>query len=198
MPETALSLIVFLFPLAYSPGPGNMVFAAIGARFGLHATVPALTGYHAATWLVTMAIGLGFAAVIERFPAALDILRPIGAAFVLWLAWQFFRAGATDTDIEARPAGFLAGSVLLLLNPKAYLIIVLMFTQFLPVEETSQMVSILFISTIFTVNNLIAFTAWAAVGDRLAGRFRDEEQSRWMNRVFGAVLAAVAVWMLLA
>ena len=33
--QTALALVVFLFPLAFSPGPGNMFFAANGARFGL-------------------------------------------------------------------------------------------------------------------------------------------------------------------
>lgn len=198
MTETTLSLIVFLFPLAYSPGPGNMVFAAIGARFGLRAALPALAGYHLATWLVTVAIGIGFAAAVTRFPAAFDILQPLGAAFVLWLAWKLFHAGATDTVVNARPAGFLAGSLLLLLNPKAYLIIMLMFTQFLPPENGFRLASVLFISTIFTVNNLIAFMAWAAVGDRLARRFRDAGQARAMNRVFGTVLALVAVWMFLS
>ena len=48
-----------LLPLAYSPGPGNMFFAANGARFGFAATVPSNIGYHIATWLVTVAIGLG-------------------------------------------------------------------------------------------------------------------------------------------
>ncbi len=29
MTDTILALLIFLFPLAYSPGPGNMLFAAL-------------------------------------------------------------------------------------------------------------------------------------------------------------------------
>ena len=58
MIEITIALIIFLFPLAYSPGPGNMFFAANGARFGFAATVPSNIGYHIATWLVTVVIGL--------------------------------------------------------------------------------------------------------------------------------------------
>jgi len=36
-----LALILFLFPLAFSPGPGNMFFAANGARFGFLNTLSA-------------------------------------------------------------------------------------------------------------------------------------------------------------
>ena len=61
MIETILALVVFLFPLAYSPGPGNMFFAAIGARFGTRASFEASAGYHVATWIVTFAVGYGFA-----------------------------------------------------------------------------------------------------------------------------------------
>ncbi|MEZ5986725.1 MAG: LysE family translocator [Hyphomonas sp.] len=126
-----LALLVFLFPLAYSPGPGNMFFAANGARFGVRATLPASAGYHLATWIVTAAIGFGFAATLERFPQLFVAIKWAGSAYVLYLAWKLFRAGAIENMGEARPAGFMDGVVLLVLNPKAYVIIALMFTQFL-------------------------------------------------------------------
>ena len=53
MTEPVLALLIFLFPLAYSPGPGNTLFAANGAVFGFRATLPASAGYHLATWAVT-------------------------------------------------------------------------------------------------------------------------------------------------
>ena len=52
MMETVFILVLFLLPLAFSPGPGNMFFAANGARFGFAATIPSNTGYHVATWIV--------------------------------------------------------------------------------------------------------------------------------------------------
>lgn len=55
-----LTLLIFLFPLAFSPGPGNMFFAASGARFGFKKTLAANIGYHLATIIITLLIGFGF------------------------------------------------------------------------------------------------------------------------------------------
>ncbi|OED50376.1 hypothetical protein AB838_02405 [Rhodobacteraceae bacterium (ex Bugula neritina AB1)] len=74
MLQTTAALIMFLFPLAYSPGPGNLVFAASAARFGFAATVPANAGYHLATWIVTAAIGLGFVSALDQAMATLDLV----------------------------------------------------------------------------------------------------------------------------
>jgi threonine/homoserine/homoserine lactone efflux protein len=197
MLELTIALVLFLFPLAYSPGPGNSFFAANGARFGLGATMPAMAGYHVATILVTIAIGLGFATAIDEFPSLFVVVQWAGSAYVLYLAWKFIRAGMIGDVGEARPAGFMEGALLLVLNPKAYMIIVLMFTQFLGSTTAGYTTTVLWISLVFTINNLIAFTAWALIGDQILARFRDAATSRKMNLVFGIVLAAVAVWMML-
>jgi threonine/homoserine/homoserine lactone efflux protein len=197
MLELTIALILFLFPLAYSPGPGNLFFAANGARFGLGATMPAMAGYHVATMLVTVAIGLGFAVAIEEFPWFFDIVKWGGSAYVLYLAWKFFRTGMTGETGDARAAGFMEGGLPLVLNPKAYMIIVLMFTQFLGLATAGYTTTVLWISLVFTINNLIAFMAWALIGDRILARFRDAASSRKLNLAFGVVLAAVAVWMML-
>ena len=196
MTQTILPLILFLFPLAYSPGPGNMFFAANGARFGVASTVPALAGYHIATVIVTCLIGLGFGWIATEFPLALKALKYLGGAYVLYLAWGLLRAGMLKNGVEPRRANFTDGVILLVLNPKAYVIIMLMFTQFTG-DETS-LAMILLIAMIFTLNNLLAFSIWAFVGDRLAAVFRNESDAKRLNLLFGSILAAVAIWMLLS
>lgn len=191
-----LRLILFLFPLAYSPGPGNMFFAALGARFGLRASAPASLGYHLATWIVTAAIGLGMGTALEGSPRASLAVRLAGVAYVLWLAWRIASAGALDHEAQARRAGVVDGAVLLLLNPKAYVIIALMFAQFLSPQAGPR--DVLWITSVFTLNNLVAFTLWTVAGDRIAARFRKPAQARVLNRALGAVLAGVAIWMALA
>ncbi len=197
MLEMTLALLLFVIPLAYSPGPGNMFFAAIGGRFGLRASLPATSGYHLATLAVTAAVGLGFAGLSRLSPILFDIVRYGGAAYVFWLAWTFLRAGAATDTAVARQATALDGAVLLLLNPKAYLIIALMFTQFLPVNGAADPALVLWITAVFTLNNLMAFTVWTLAGDILMRRVRSTSGARPMNLAFGAMLAAVALWMLL-
>lgn len=195
MTELIVALVVFLFPLAYSPGPGNGFFAVIGARFGLAATLPATTGYHLATLIVTVAIGLGVLRVADRFPAVFSVVQYAGAAYVLWLAWRLWRAGADGGNGWTGRATFRDGAVLLLLNPKAYLIISLMFSQFLPPDEADPLLLVLLISTVFTLNNLVAFTVWSALGDGLGRLFRDEASARRLNAALALTLGGVALWM---
>lgn len=197
MAETTAALLLFLLPLAYSPGPGNLVFAAAGARFGMRATLPASLGYHLATLIVTVAIGAGLAEAIARAEALMHALGWAGTLYLVWLAAGFWRAGALgDTAAEARPLGVAGGAALLLLNPKAYAIILLMFATFLPASEGGGFALVLWISVVFTLNNLVAFTLWTGLGERLAARFREEGEARLLNRAFALLLLGVALWLM--
>ncbi|KQI70000.1 lysine transporter LysE [Loktanella sp. 3ANDIMAR09] len=198
MTQLTIALILFLAPLAYSPGPGNMFFAANGARFGFRATVPANLGYHAATLVVTIGIGLGFDWISREAPMFLAIIRFAGAAYVLYLAWMLARAGVMSGNDEAKPASVMDGAILLLLNPKAYLIIALMFTQFAGAADMHRTASVIWIAAVFTVNNAVAFSIYAALGDGMTARWRSPDTARFLNLSFAAILAGVAIWMLLA
>lgn len=186
-----LALLLFLFPLAYSPGPGNLLFAANGARFGLRATLPASAGYHLATLIVAALVGLGIGGLAGAEPRLALLLRLGGAAYVLWLAWGLWRSGGLRGAQSARVMGFAGGAWLLLINPKAWVIIALMFSQFQP----SGPMAALSIAAVFTLNNLLAFTVWTLLGDGLARQFRDPAQAGRMNRALALLLACVALWM---
>jgi threonine/homoserine/homoserine lactone efflux protein len=198
MTGTILALLIFLVPLAYSPGPGNVLFAANGALFGFRATLPASAGYHLATWVVTAGIGLGFLGALEKWPMLVPVLKTAGALYVLWLATKLWRAGRAEMVETARPMSFLDGVILLVLNPKAYVIIALMFSTFLSASEFSVLTSVLVLTTVFTLNNLLAFSTWTLIGDSFARAFRRKTSAAWLNRGFAAVLIGVAAWMLMA
>ncbi len=194
MTETLAALLIFLFPLAYSPGPGNMVFAAMGARHGVRSTWRAGLGYHAATWLVTLAIGLGFDAALAESPAIARAVQIVGALYVLWLAHGLWRAGTMAPSSRAAPVmGFGGGVVLLVFNPKAYMIIALMVTQFAQAPGLGAVG----LATVFTLNNALAFTLWAAIGATLTKVWARPGTAARLNKGLALMLAAVAIWMAL-
>ncbi|MCG7494276.1 LysE family translocator [Thalassobius sp. Cn5-15] len=197
MTQTTIALVLFLFPLAYSPGPGNLVFAANGAKFGFRATMPANLGYHVATWCVTAAIGLGFIATLNESPIFFKALQAIGACYIFWIASKILRASTFTTADAVKPLRFQDGAVLLLLNPKGYVIMALMFTQFLETDQTDDVFAVLLITTIFTANNAIAFIVWTLIGDRIAQLFHAPQHKQIINTVFAILLGAVAIWMVL-
>ncbi|WP_343239768.1 LysE family translocator [Streptomyces sp. SID9913] len=200
--DTLVALLIFLFPLAYSPGPGNAFFAAIGASKGLNAAVPALAGYHIATLGVTAVIGIGMGATILEHRLFANVLSAVGSLYVLWLAVTFVRAArATEGSTADAPSaggqriGFWAGAIVLLLNPKAYYIIAVLFAQFLRPPANDDIATVLVITIVFTLNNLVAFIVWALGGRALTALFRSERSKRWMDCLFAATLIGVAVWM---
>ncbi len=202
--DTLVTLLVFLFPLAYSPGPGNTFFAAIGAARGPRAAVPALVGYHVATFLVTLLIGLGLGATLLEHPVLTTALSAAGSVYVLWLAFGFLKTArdTADRDTPATPdgrpgIGFRAGALVLLLNPKAYSIIAAMFTQALHPPENGDAPAILLVTLVFTVNNLVAFLVWTFGGRTLTTLFRSPRSRRWIDRLFAGTLVGVAIWMAL-
>ncbi len=198
------ALLVFLFPLAYSPGPGNTFFAAIGAARGPRAAVPALVGYHVATFLVTLLIGLGLGATLLEHPVLPTVLSAAGSVYVLWLAFGFLKTARDNTDPGTHPTsdgkpgiGFRAGAVVLLLNPKAYSIIAVMFGQALYPPENDGALPILLVTLVFTANNLVAFLVWTFGGRTLTALFRSPRSRRLIDRLFAGTLVGVAIWMAL-
>jgi threonine/homoserine/homoserine lactone efflux protein len=195
--QNILALILFLAPLAYSPGPGNAFFAVNGALHGAAKTLPALAGYHVATFIVTAAIGAGLSLTVLQEPRIAWAFTILSALYMVWLAWQcfmaFFKARAGQAPVAAKPPPtFGAGVMLLLLNPKAYAIIVLMFGAFMDARSTSA--TVLAITAIFTLNNFIAFAVWAAAGQALAVPL----SGRAASLVYATAFLAVAIWLLAA
>jgi threonine/homoserine/homoserine lactone efflux protein len=102
-----VALMAFLFPLAYSPGPGNMFFAALGARFGTVVTLPANAGYHIATLVVTGLLGLGLVSAVHPGTAFFVGLKLAGSVYVMWLAWKMATSRQPPTTgMQSGKAGF--------------------------------------------------------------------------------------------
>lgn len=194
--QSFLALLLFLLPLAYSPGPGNAFFALSGARHGLKRTTPALIGYHAATVVVTACLGSGLSLAILTSPSVSLGLSIASAGYMLWLAYGCFLAltqlqpaNSSSGTMNEAPS-FWAGALVLLLNPKAYSIIFLMFSTFLRPSDGVE--TVFWITLIFTLNNCLAFVAWAIAGQLL---------STWLNGrialyAYGFAFLGVALWIL--
>jgi threonine/homoserine/homoserine lactone efflux protein len=189
-----LPLLLFLLPLAYSPGPGNSFFALSGAQHGLVRTMPALLGYHVATLFVTWSIGSGLSFTLLTSPVMAAILSALSAGYMFWLAWTCVRAVPSlgheklQNDQVIHPPSFWSGAIVLLLNPKAYSIIFLMFATFL--QAGAAHLGVMLITIVFTLNNFLAFVLWALAG-QLLSRYLG---GSFANVVYGLAFVVVGIW----
>ncbi len=129
MSEINLPVILFAALLAVgSPGPATLAIAgtsmASGRRMGLALASGVTTGSF--IWSVAAAFGLG--ALMAANVWVFEIIRYIGAGYLLWLAFKSARSAWRGTKVEPRTLAattprraYAKGLALHLTNPKAIL-----------------------------------------------------------------------------
>ena len=193
----ALAVTWFLtfFPITISPGPANILLSSTSAQHGTRRTLPVMWGIVVVFVLQILAIGIGIGQIIFRFPTLFTAFKIIGAVYLLYLAWQFFRASGMKASTETK-LGFREGALLQFFNFKALTVPLIMYTQFLdPTTATrAQMITL----TVALFGLIIAsLLAWVVGGSLLQRLFQSDFGVKWQGKIFGVLLTAVAIWVLL-
>ncbi len=84
-------LLLVVIPFIAAPGPGNIMCAAVGARYGLSRTLPFIAGLELMVFLPALAVGFGVGELLERAGSALAWLQVAGSIFILYLAVRLLR-----------------------------------------------------------------------------------------------------------
>lgn len=191
--------------MALSPGPNMVYLLSRSICQGRKAGVVSLLGVVAGFFAHLIAAAGGLAALFVAVPLAYEVLKWLGAAYLLHLAWQAVKPGARSA-LEARqlkddrPAKlFWMGFLTNLLNPKAAVLYVSILPQFVSPEQgsilaQSLMLGMVQISVSFTVNLAIVLGA-----SRMARWFGRHPRGAVVQRhVMGLTLAGLALRMALS
>ena len=140
MPTLQASLAFFTVALllALSPGPDNLFVLVQSATGGRRAGFAVVAGLMLGVMVHTLAVALGLAAVFAASATAFTVLKLLGAAYLLYLAWGAWRAPAmlvaSDAGAPAHPPPWprlmARGVVMNLGNPKVLLFFLALLPQF--------------------------------------------------------------------
>ncbi|MEL6411453.1 MAG: LysE family translocator [Pseudomonadota bacterium] len=190
MPDQFWSLIFFALIATGSPGGATTVVTASGARFGYWQTVPLISGMAVALAILMAISGTSLATTFKAVPSFQLTLKATGSIYLLWLALRIGLAGAPkDSGADRqRPAHFLAGVVLLFVNPKALAMAVGVATTF------SDMVANPFIlggllAIVFALSASLTLTIWSLAG----GAISRVLNASWHWHAFNWTMSAVLV-----
>ncbi|VFR26872.1 Putative threonine efflux protein [plant metagenome] len=186
--------------LVLTPGP-NMIYCISRALCqGRQAGVISLAGVLLGFLVHLVAASVGLTALLAAVPYAFEAIRLLGAAYLLWLAWQsvkpggqpLFAARALPLDPPAKL--FRMGFLTNVLNPKVALFYLSFFPQFLHPERGSilwQSVSLGAVQiTVSGVVNLLLVLGAARISQLLS---RHEGWQRAQRYLMGGVLALLAL-----
>ncbi|QYM93899.1 LysE family translocator [Dickeya zeae] len=188
--------------LVLTPGPNMIYLLSRTVCQGRRAGLVSLSGVALGFLFYMTAAALGITAIVMAVPLAYDALRIAGALYLLWLAWQAVRGGASPFQLrQLKPDSnrrlFVMGLVTNLLNPKAAVLYLSLLPQFIRPEQghvlgQSLTLGITQILISMTVNASLVMVA-GYIATFLAERPLWQRVQRWL---MGTVLAALAVRML--
>lgn len=197
--ETITLFLLASVALAFAPGPDNIFVLTQSALFGRKAGLWVTLGLCTGLLVHTAAVSLGVAAIFQTSVLAFNLLKIVGALYLLYLAFQAFRA--STTDIEGKKAEslswrklYLRGIVMNISNPKVAIFFLAFFPQFADPTRGSVTVQVLLLGALFIVAALLVFgtIAWFAgfLGEWLKGSTKAQI---FMNRIAGTVFAGLAI-----
>lgn len=187
--DLLLAFALFAFVTSITPGPNNMMLLASGVNFGFSRTVPHMLGISCGFFSLVLAVGLGLGAAFQTYPLLYTILRYVGAAYLLYLAWKIATSGpASDASgVESKPQTFMQAALFQWVNPKAWVMAVGAISTYTPLQ--GYFTNVVIISAVFALINLPSVGVWAGFGSLLRNALRDPF---WL-RVFNGVMAVLLV-----
>jgi threonine/homoserine/homoserine lactone efflux protein len=181
-----LALMLAALVIMGSPGPATISVTAVGAAFGLRRSLGYAWGIILGTIAVLLVVATGVVAVLTAMPRPL--LAFASAAYILYLAFKIASAPPMAArGAEASCPTWLAGFLLAVANPKAYVAIAAVFAGASSKQGATELGPWLKLTALALM--IVAIHAlWLVVGASFARFLRRPAASRIINLVFAATL----------
>ncbi|CAB3735718.1 Cysteine/O-acetylserine efflux protein [Paraburkholderia sediminicola] len=191
-----LSMAAFALASSISPGPVNVVALSAGAQHGFAASMRHVTGATVGFTLLLLLIGLGLHELLAHFPNLIDIVKWAGVGFLLYMAYKLaVDDGKLGADKPTRGPSFAYGAAMQWLNPKAWLASLAGMGAY-AADGDGRLVWQF--TVVYFVVCYLSIASWAYAGTFLRRYLQEPKRVRFFNRVMAALLAASALYLLIA
>ena len=192
-----LPLASFAFVSSITPGPNNIMLTSSGLWFGFARSIPHILGVTFGFGVLLAVCALGIGTLVLALPALHILLKAVGSAYLLYLAWQLRQMQfSQDERADVQPMTFSSAALFQLVNPKAWVMAVTGASAFLPSMQPVWL-AIAAYCLVFCAINLPCVSVWAAAGAMLR---RYLTQALWrtlftVTMVLLTVYSAVSIWL---
>jgi threonine/homoserine/homoserine lactone efflux protein len=197
--ETLSVFFIASLLLALAPGPDNIFVltqsAMNGRVSGLFVTLGLCTGLIVHTAAVTF----GVAVIFQTSSAAFNILKAMGACYLLYLAWQAFRAKAMKTGTgQNNGLSFIRlyrrGIIMNVTNPKVSVFFLAFLPQFADPAGGPLSIQLITLGAVFIIATILVFGSIAILAGSIGQwLIRSDRAQLIINRLAGTVFVALAL-----
>ncbi len=197
--DTLLVFFMASVVLALTPGPDNLFVMTQAAQRGKMAGIAVTIGLCTGLLVHTTAVALGVAAIFQASALAFSLLKYVGAAYLLYLAYQSFMAG-TGGNGERQGQNlslgklYRRGIIMNVTNPKVSLFFLAFLPQFTDPNFGPLVPQILILGLLFILSTILIFGGISLLAGGIAAHFRKSARAQIiLNRLAGTVFIALAI-----
>lgn len=171
----------------WSPGPNNILLLSTASKYGIKKNLKLLLGIWTGSLSLMCLCGIFCSTLGTIIPGIQPIMKYVGAAYILYLAWQTWKRRPPKENEADKEPSYLMGLLLQLLNVKIIVYGLTMFSSFILPHENR--IPVLFLFAVYLmilggIGNLI----WAFAGNVLK-RFYTEHY-----KLMNVIMALLLVW----
>ena len=190
------------FLVALSPGLCMTLAMSLGISIGARRTLWMMAGELTGIALVGASAVLGVAALLLQAPTVFAVFKWIGAAYLLYMGWQTWRA---EPLLPEQPAGdnqrtrsslIVQGFITAVSNPKAWAFFVALLPPF--VDQSRPLApQLLTLLALMVIIEFICLQIYAHGGRVLSEQLHRRGKARWLNHIAGSLMVGVGIWLAL-
>ena len=204
MPELQ-HLLLFVMAgwlLNLTPGPDVLYIVTNSLRSGVRAGLVAGLGITAGCFVHVFAAALGVGALLATSAAAFNLLKYLGAAYLLWMGIRILMTGTPEPapalaatqapDEGPRPlkAIFAGGFLTNVLNPKVAIFFLAFVPQFIAPGTPNKALAFVLLGVLFNLNSIPVNSGWALAASWLARRGTIQRGMHWLDRAAACMFIA--------
>ena len=182
-----LSIALFWFVAAYTPGPNNIVASYSGFNFGIKKTIPQILGTTLGFTSLVFFLTVGLINIFKLFPIIQVLIKYLGTLFLLYLAYKIsFSKISADTKKE-NPVKFIETFLFQYLNPKGVMVAIVVVSTYVDFGENyfNYATQVILLALIFSGTSI---TLWTFIGKFLRKFATNEKFIKYFNYVMSVLL----------
>ncbi len=191
--ETLLTFFSASLLLGLAPGPDNIFVLTQSALRGRGAGLAVMFGLCTGLIGHSLVVAFGIAVIFQTSVLAFSILKYIGAAYLIYLAWGAFRAPVEKITAQGNATTDYAqlyrrGIIMNITNPKVSIFFLAFLPQFANPTSGPIWMQLLMLGGLFIIATILVFGGIALLAGTLGPWLnRSEKTQTILNRLAGTV-----------
>lgn len=194
----SIEFLITTLIVVVSPGTGALYTIAAGLSRGSRASVWAAFGCTLGIIPHMLAAITGLAAILHTSALAFEIIKYLGVAYLLYMAWATLR-DTSSLSVEADSADKSVRKVLVeavlinILNPKLSIFFFAFLPQFVPSSAPHALRQMLELSGVFMVISFVVFAIYGLFAAAIRGQMVTRPAIMvWMRRSFAGIFVLLS------